>query len=252
MSAPLRTLLVDDERLARKRLRSLLAAHPEVSVVGEAGNVAEAAALAARERPALIFLDVQMPPATGFDLLPLLEPAPAIVFVTAHDEFAVRAFAASAVDYLLKPVDPARLVLALQHVRLRLAAQPDEAPPPDERPAAARLAVDDSLVLRDSGRIRRVRLGEIAALVAEGDYTRVHLATDRSMLVLRRMAAWEALLPMPPFLRAHRSLLVNLERVAGLDIASRDAGQLTLDAFGAPTLELGRVALAQLRAALPA
>src|SRR5688572_19652192 len=102
--SPLRALLVDDERLVRKHLRQLLAEHPAVTVVGEAGSVAEAATLARLHRPDVIFLDVQMPPTTGFDLLPLLEPAPAIIFVTAHDEFAIRAFAVSAADYLLKPV----------------------------------------------------------------------------------------------------------------------------------------------------
>lgn len=242
----LRALLVDDERLVRKHLRQLLAEYPAVSIVGEAGSVPEAAALAKQLQPDVIFLDVQMPPATGFDLLPLLEPAPAVVFVTAHDTFAVRAFAASAADYLLKPVAPERLALALQHVRhgrTALAAR--------ESTASPRLARDDAFILRDAGRLRRVRVRDIAAVVAQGSYTRVHLATERSMLVLRQMAAWEALLPTPLFVRADRSLLVNLERVAGLDIHSRTAGELTLDAFGAPPISLGRIALARLRAALP-
>lgn len=247
----LTALLVDDERLARKHLRQLLAAQPSVSVVAETGSIAEAAALATRLRPDVIFLDVQMPPENGFDLLPLLEPAPAIVFVTAHDEFAVRAFAASAADYLLKPADPERLALALQHVRQRRAAPPARAPLPFEAAASPRLGLDDALILRDTGRVRRVRLNDIAALVAVGDYTRVHFAAERPMLVLRRMAAWEALLPAPPFLRADRSLLVNLDRIAALDIQSRDAGRLTLAAHDTPCLALARVALASIRAALP-
>ncbi|HWL16567.1 MAG TPA: LytTR family DNA-binding domain-containing protein [Opitutus sp.] len=243
----LRALLVDDERLVRKHLRQLLAEHPSVTVAGEAASVAEAATLAAQLQPDVIFLDVQMPPATGFDLLPLLDPAPAIIFVTAHDEFAVRAFAASAADYLLKPVAPERLTLALQHVRQGrpFAASPTTPAEP------AHLDLDQALVLRDAGRIRRVRVSDIAALVAEGSYTRVHLAAERSMLVLKRMAAWEALLPAPPFLRLERSLLVNLDRIAGLDVRSRDSGVLTLDALNSPPLPLARVALVRLRAALP-
>lgn len=246
-SPQLRALLVDDERLGRKHLRQLLAEHPSVTVVGEAGSVPEAATLAAQLRPDVIFLDVQMPPATGFDLLPLLDPAPAIIFVTAHDEFAVRAFAASAADYLLKPVTPERLALALQHARhgrSPLASTPASA-------GDSRLAVDHSLILRDAGRVRRVRVGDIAALVAEGSYTRVHLATERPMLVFKRMTAWEASLPAPPFFRLERSLLINLDRVAGLDIRSRDSGELTLDALGSSPLPLARVALARLRTALP-
>jgi len=243
----LRALLVDDERLVRKHLRQLLAEHPTVTVVGEAASVAEAATLAAQLQPDVIFLDVQMPPATGFDLLPLLDPAPPIIFVTAHDEFAVRAFAASAADYLLKPVAPERLTLALQHVRQGrpFAASPANFAEP------ARLDLAQALVLRDAGRIRRVRVSDIAALVADGSYTRVHLAAERPMLVLKRMAAWEALLPAPPFLRLERSLLVNLDRIAGLDVRSRDSGVLTLDALNSPPLPLARVALARLRDALP-
>ena len=244
--ATLRALIVDDERLVRRHLHQLLAAHPEVTIVGEAGWVREAAELAKRLQPDVIFLDVQMPPATGFDLLPLLDPAPAIVFVTAHDEFAVRAFAVSAADYLLKPVEPARLALALQHVRQGRAAVSGGG-----SAAASGLRLDDAVILRDAGRLRRVRVRDVAAIVAEGSYTRVHLAAERPMLVLRRMAAWEALLPTPPFLRVERSLVVNIDRVAGLDIRSRDIGSITLDALGSPPLSVARVALARLRAVLP-
>jgi Response regulator of the LytR/AlgR family len=246
--APLRALLVDDERLVRKHLRQLLADHPTVTVVGEAVSVSEAATLANQLRPDVIFLDVQMPPATGFDLLPLLDPAPPIIFVTAHDEYAVRAFAASAADYLLKPVTPERLTLALQHVRY---GRPHAAASDTVAIASSPLAPDHTLVLRDNGRVRRVRVGDIAALVAEGSYTRVHLAAERPMLILRRMTDWESLLPAPPFLRLERSLLVNLDRIAALDIHSRDHAELTLDALASPPLPLARVALTRLRAALP-
>lgn len=244
----LRALLVDDERLVRKHLRQLLADHPTVTVVGEAVSVSEAATLATQLRPDVIFLDVHMPPATGFDLLPLLDPAPAIIFVTAHDEYAVRAFAASAADYLLKPVTPERLALALQHVRYGRPHVPAFGAP---TPAPSPLAPDHALILREAGRVRRVRVSDIAALVAEGSYTRVHLAAERPMLILRRMADWESLLPAPPFLRLDRSLLVNLDRIASLDIHSRDSAELILDALASPPLPLARVALTRLRAALP-
>lgn len=242
MNAPLRTLIVDDERLARKRLRSLLTAHPEVVVVGEAATIAEAAALAALERPELVLLDVQMPPATGFDLLPLLPaPAPAIVFTTAHDAFAVRAFEVSAVDYLLKPITPGRLAAALARVG---GARPGAAP--TRVPA---LTPEDTIILGAGDRVRRVALKEIAAVAAEGHYTRVYLAAEPAMFILRGIAEWAAQLPAPGFLRADRSLIVNLARVRALDVRSRDGAQLMLDAVGAP-LELGRAASARLRARL--
>lgn len=249
--SPLRALLVDDERLARKYLRQLLTEHADVVIVGEAASVAEAAAHAAELRPDVIFLDVQMPPASGFDLLPLLSPAPTVVFVTAHDQFAVRAFTASAADYLLKPVAPERLALALHHVRHGRSAH-HAAPVERSAPPAAPqpLDLDDTLILRDTARLRRVRLGDIAAIVAEGSYTHVHLAAERALFIPRSMSTWAPQLPTPPFLRADRSLFVNLARIARLDIRSRDEGQLTLDAAGAPRLVLRRVALTQVRAAL--
>ncbi len=242
MKPTLRTLVVDDERLARKRVRSLLAAHPEIVVIGEAANVREAAALAALERPGLVLLDVQMPPATGFDLLPLLpSPAPAIVFTTAHDVFAVRAFEVSAVDYLLKPISPERLAAALERVRAG-----DRSAPPF---LGAALASDETLILRSGDRIRRVSLTEIAAVVADGHYTRVYLAGEPPMFIQRGISSWSAQLPASAFLRVDRSLIVNLARVRALDVRSRDIAQLTLAALG-PPLELGRAATARLRAAL--
>ncbi|MBS0631188.1 MAG: response regulator transcription factor [Verrucomicrobia bacterium] len=237
MTAPLRTLLVDDERLARRALRSLLAAHPEVAIVGEAATVAEAAAVAAGQPVDLIFLDVQMPPGTGFDLLPLLSPPPAIIFVTAHDSHAVRAFEVSAADYLLKPLSPARLAAAIQRIRHRAPTAP------------APLRPDDTLVLRDRQRVRRVALAEIAAIEADGHYARVYLADEPPMFVQRGIASWAAQLPAPGFLRVDRSLIVNLARVRSLNLQSRSLTELSLMAGGNP-LRLGRVASARLRAAL--
>ncbi len=244
MKTPLRTLIVDDERLARKRLRALLAAHPEVSVVGEAASVPQAAALAASERPALILLDVQMPPASGFDLLPLLPaPPPAIVFTTAHDAFAVRAFTVSAVDYLLKPISPERLAAALVRV-----CQGREPAAPD---IAGTLAAHETLILRDGARLRRVPLTEIAAVSAEGHYTRVYLAKEPAMFILRGINSWAAQLPEREFLRVDRSLIVNLARIRALNICSRDVAMLTLESIGAP-FSLGRAAAARIRSALAA
>lgn len=239
MTAPLRTLLVDDERLARKALRSLLAAHPEIAIVAEASTIPEAAALASQQPLDLIFLDVQMPPDTGFDLLPLLSRPPAIIFVTAHDSHAVRAFEVSATDYLLKPLSPGRLAIAIHRIISRVPAPP----------ASALLRPDDTLVLRDRRRVCRVALAEIAAIEADGHYARIYLANDPPMFVQRGIATWAAQLPAPGFLRVDRSLIVNLARVRSLNLQSRSLAELTLMAGGNP-LRLGRAASARLRAAL--
>lgn len=243
MKPLLSTLVVDDEFLARKRVRSLLAAHPDVVVVGEAATIPEAAALAVSTRPALVLLDVQMPPDSGFDLLPLLPaPAPAVVFATAHDAFAVRAFDVSAVDYLLKPISPARLAAALARVRAGRA--------PTGPGSSAPFAPDETLILRDGDRVRRVPLADIAAVVAEGHYTRVCFMTEPAMFILKGINGWADQLPTPGFLRVDRSLIVNLARVQTLERLSRDEARLTLAAI-APPLILGRAAAVRLRAALP-
>jgi two-component system LytT family response regulator len=242
MTPPLRTLLVDDERIARKALRSLLAAHVEITIVAEAATIAEAAAIAAAHPLDLIFLDVQMPPATGFDLLPLLTSPPAIVFVTAHDTYAVRAFEVSAVDYLLKPLSPERLAAAIQRV-LHQAATP--ATPSVNSP----FQLEDTLILRDRSQVRRVALTDIAAIEADGHYARVYLANGPPMFVQRGIATWAARLPADGFLRVDRSLIVNLARVRSLEVRSRDVAELTLAAAGNPIV-LGRAASARLRAAL--
>jgi len=243
MTAPLRTLLVDDERLARKGLRSLLAAHSEITIVAEAATIAEAADQIARQPIDLIFLDVQMPPGVGFDLLPSLPstPRPAIIFVTAHERYAVRAFEVEAFDYLLKPVAPDRLAAAIQRVLGRSSAPPFPLAP--SQPAGA------MLLLRDRRHVRRIALTDIAAVEADGHYSRVYLANEPPMHIQRGIATWADQLPAPQFLRVDRSLIVNLARVHSLEVRSRDVAELTLVAGGNP-LALGRAASARLRAAL--
>lgn len=234
----IRALLVDDERLARKRLRDLLAAHPEVRILGEASSAAEAVSLCQREKPDVVFLDIHMPRLTGFDLLPELQPLPAIVFVTAHDRYAVRAFEMNAVDYLLKPVRPDRLALTLQ----RLSPQAP-APPPARTQC---LALDDTVILRGDGLMRMALVRHLIAIQAEANYTRVHLQGLPSMVLLRSLGEWARLLPHGPFLRIDRSLMVQLACVSALEIQSRDAAVLTLQGLPLP-LTLGRAASARLR-----
>jgi two-component system, LytTR family, response regulator len=236
MKSPGRVVIVDDERLARKYLKQLLADHDGVEVVGEADNIVDAARLCAQEGPDLLFLDIQMPGGSGFELLRGLEPAPRVIFVTAHSEYAVRAFDVQAVDYLLKPVAPERMQQALQRAGLL----------PGEAQA---LTLDDSVCLRDGTQVVVTPLRDIAVIEAQADYTRVRFASHPPLLVHRRMHEWETLLPDHAFARLDRSLFVNLGLIARLEADSRDAGRLFLSCARDP-LSLGRAAVARARALL--
>lgn len=242
MSRPLRALIVDDEPPARRWLRELLAAHPGITVEGEASSVSTAIKSAATLAPDVVFLDVQMPPGTGFDILPALPSGTRVVFVTAHDTYAIRAFDTNALDYLLKPVHPDRLAETVR--RLTLTAVETSAPRRVET-----LETDDLIPLRDGGMLRMVTVAEIAAIQAEAAYTRVILTGAPPMLVLRPIGEWERALRSPPFARIDRSLLVNLPRVRALDMRSRDESHLELDAVSQP-LVLGRTASQRLRSLL--
>lgn len=192
-----RALMVEDEDDAREYLRGLLKAHPDVEIVGEAENVTEAIGKFKELKPDLIFLDVQMPKRDGFSLLPELRPAPDIIFVTAYDTFAVKAFEVNAVDFLLKPISAERLALAL--ARLDLGAPRK----------AKRFAHDDRVFLYSDLEVRVVLAASITHIEAEENYSRVHMANHEPMLVRRTMAEWKRLLPRKYFLRVDRSTLVN-------------------------------------------
>lgn len=231
-----KVVVIDDERLARKYVKQLLAEHPSLEFVGEAENVSEGARLCEQAKPDLVFLDVQMPGADGFDLLARLNPLPKVIFVTAYAEYAVRAFDVQAVDYLLKPVAPERMLQALK----RAGALPGE---------AQALSLDDSVCLRDGTRVVVTPLRDIVAIEAQADYTRVRFAAHAPLLVHRRMREWESLLPESTFARLDRSLFVNLTAIARLESTSRDEGLLYLS-YDKDPLQLGRVAIGRARTLL--
>ena len=230
-------LLVDDERLARAELRALLAAHPEIEIVGEAESVREAAALAARLRPDAIFLDVQLRGETGFDLLASGEIDARVVFVTAHDAHALRAFDVNALDYLLKPVAPERLAASIARL-----AEPGD----DEGEAARRLEIGDFVFVPADGRPRFLRVSHIVAVRAAGDATTLLLADGGAPRVPRSLRAWEARLPERQFVRIHRESLVNLQYVERIEEWSHDAFHVHLRGRGEP-LVLSRRFAARLR-----
>jgi len=223
----MKALIIDDERLARLELRRLLGAHPEVEIVGEARGGEEALALIGKLGPDAIFLDIQMPGMSGFDLLERLEDLPQVIFTTAYDEYALKAFEVNVLDYLLKPVAPARLAAALARVR--------------PRTEPARL---EQVFVRDGDRCWIVRLPDIFLLESEGNYTRVHFASERP-LIRRSLNALEEQLDPAMFFRAGRKEIVNLKWIQKVDICV--AGGLAVTLRGGRTIEMSRRQSARLR-----
>lgn len=235
MSAPIRTLVVDDEPLAREGLRVLLERDEEVELVGECAQGREAVEAIRDLEPELVFLDVQMPEMDGFGVLAELEPdeMPAVVFVTAYDEYALRAFDVHALDYLLKPFDDDRFEAALKRAKAELERREDAAlgeklaalleDHTGERPAGAstRSERDDRLMIRSSGRVQFVNVGEVDWVEAAGDYVRLHVG-ERSHLLRETMKNMEDRLDAEQFVRVHRSTLVKLDYVK--EVVSSDAG----------------------------
>ena len=209
----MKALLVDDERLARNELRRLLKAHPDIEVVGEAVDVEDALEKAAALRPDILFLDIQMPGDDGFTLLEKLEPPlPLVIFTTAYDEFALKAFEFNALDYLLKPVDPNRLVAALEKIRLRgtgLAGEAEVAP-------SHRLTLEDKVFVREGDRCWFVPVKNIRLLESEGNYTRLHF-DDQKPQLFRSLTAMEERLEARHFFRANRKQVINLAWVEGIE-----------------------------------
>ncbi len=228
----MKALLIDDERLARNELRRLLAAFPQVVIAGEAANAKLAREQLAALKPDLIFLDVQMPGETGMEFLAALEPpVPHVIFTTAYDEFAVKAFELNALDYLLKPVDPARLAAALEKLRAKVGAPAA----PANRPA--RLAAEDKVFVREGDRCWFVEVKSIRLLESEGNYTRVHFDAAQPQL-FRSLNAMEERLDPKYFFRANRRQIINL---AWIDkIEPWFSGGLLVHLKGGAKVELSR------------
>ena len=231
----IRALLVDDEAPARSELRFLLGKHADVQVVGEAASAAEALALANAVHYDVVFLDVQMAGLTGLEAAPLVREQPrppAVVFVTAHPEYAVDAFAVEAFDYLLKPVDPERLARVIE--RLAESARPGAHDAVEKVPVVA------------GGRTELVDYDAIHYVQADGDYSRVH-TYDRSYLCTASLGELEEKLPGNRFARIHRSYLVNLAKVAAVKRAGPDRFRLALSDAGKTELDVARRQSRQLR-----
>jgi two-component system, LytTR family, response regulator len=217
-----RTLIVDDELLARERLRQLLAAEPEIEITGECSDGNAAVEAIQTKRPDLIFLDVQMPELDGFGVLEAIEadPAPVVVFVTAHDKFALRAFEVHAVDYLLKPFDRERFKTALDRALYRVkhregansAQQSQAAMIAELRPPSKPL---ERLAVKTSGKVIFVKVGDVDYIESAHNYVELHVE-KQSHLLRETLNAIEARLPADKFVRISRSVIVNIERVKEL------------------------------------
>ena len=224
MSKPprrLRTLIVDDEELARKVLRELLSAHEEIEIIAECKNGLEAVKAVSLHKPDLLFLDVQMPKLTGFDVLELIGNEISTIFVTAYDEYAMKAFEVNAVDYLLKPVGKDRLAEALHRVTARSG---EKLPAPAELTAASRPAGQfaERLVVKDGTRVTLIPAAKLEYAEAQDDY--VALASEgKKHLKQQTIASLEASLNPQEFVRIHRSYIVNLERVARIEPYGKDS-----------------------------
>jgi two-component system LytT family response regulator len=231
MMETLRAILVDDERPARVNLRALLAEHPEIEIVAEATDAEEAQERIEAERPDVVFLDVQMPGGGGFQLLERLRDPPAIVFVTGHDDYAIRAFEVNAADYLLKPVRPERLAQTIARLR-RQGSEPG-------RPTGP-YAPDDRVLIKTSRRCFFLPASQIAAIRAADNCSYVVSDKGEESLVRRSLKEWETTLPVDCFVVLDRRLLINWRRIDKWALQGR---KLEIWMAGTPApLQLGRSA----------
>jgi len=216
----LKAVIVDDEELARVFLKELLRSHTEIELVAECANGFEAVKRIAETQPDLVFLDVQMPKLDGFEVLELIEHRPAVIFVTAFDQYAMRAFDAHAVDYLLKPFSPERFERALERAKSRMgdrgatAELARAARAPEQRP--------ERIVVKDGTRVHIIPIDKLDYVEAQDDYVALHSA-GRSYLKQQPIGGVEAMLDPARFVRIHRSAIVNLERITRIEPYAKDS-----------------------------
>ena len=223
MADELRVIVVDDEEPARRLLREYLGDVTGISVIAECGNGFEAVKAVAEHDPDLMLLDIQMPKLDGFEVVELLERDLPIIFITAHDEHALRAFEVHAVDYLLKPYSAERLAEALERARERI--DREEQPPPLQELAAAARAEEDSLqriLVRDGSDVRVIQTDEVDYIEARDDAVAIHVGGS-AHLKAQRLSALEDRLDPKRFIRVHRSFILNLDRLRSIELYAKDS-----------------------------
>lgn len=232
----MKAIIIDDERLARTELRKLLQEFPEIEVVDEAANAEEGISKIENHNPDIIFLDIQMPGKTGFDLLAELDRSPQVIFTTAYDEYALKAFEVNALDYLLKPVEPRRLADAMEKLtkgrQLNTAARSG---PEQERTSL--LNEDDQVFVKDGERCWFVKLSEVRLFESVGNYAKVFFGPNKP-LILKSLNALEERLDDKVFFRANRKHIVNLRMIEKIEPYFN--GGLLLELKGGEKIEVSR------------
>ncbi len=231
----IKAIIIDDERLARNELKKLLLDFPEIEVIAEAANAAEGVEKIDSLNPDLIFLDIQMPGKTGFDMLSELERAPNVIFTTAYDEYALKAFEVNALDYLLKPVEPKRLADALQ----KLQVEEDKEPISDHTISINRSILNehDQVFVKDGERCWFVKLSDIRLFESVGNYAKVYFGPNKP-LILKSLNALEERLDEKVFFRANRKHIVNLRLIERIEPYFN--GGLLLEMKGGEKIEVSR------------
>ncbi len=235
----MKAIIIDDERLARQELKNLLAAYPEIQVVGEAANAEQAMEMIEKLNPDVIFLDIQMPGKNGFELLEEISGVPEVVFVTAFDEYAIRAFEVNALDYLLKPIQPSRLAETVKKILDKESLDKLETTAPTYL-----LSDKDQVFVKDGDKCWFVKLSEVRLLESEGNYVRVHFDKNHP-LILRSLNQLEERLDVRTFFRASRKYIINLKWVEGIE--NWFSGGLMVTLKGGERIELSRRQAARLR-----
>jgi two-component system LytT family response regulator len=227
----LKVILIDDERLARSELKRLLLDFPDIEVIAEAANANEGIEKIESLNPDLIFLDIQMPGKTGFDMLTQLEKAPHVIFVTAYDEYALKAFDVNALDYLMKPVEPKRLAEALLKVRQK---EEEERLSYNNRGV---LSEHDQVFVKDGERCWFVKLSDVRLFESVGNYAKVYFGSNKP-LILKSLNALEERLDEKAFFRANRKHIINVRKIEKIE--SYFNGGLLIDLAGGEKIEVRR------------
>jgi two-component system, LytTR family, response regulator len=228
----IKTLIIDDERLARNELKRLLESFPRIQVVGEAANAEEAIKLVDELHPDLLFLDIQMPGKNGFDLLTALETGvPEVIFTTAYDEYALKAFEFNAMDYLLKPIEPQRLAEAVRKV------EEIERAESDRQDDTKLLGENDQVFVKDGEKCWFVKLGKVRLFESMGNYVRLHF-DDQKPLILKSLNALDDRLEPKTFFRANRKHIINLQWIEKIE--PWFSGGLLVTLRGGEKIEISR------------
>jgi two-component system LytT family response regulator len=230
---PIKAIIIDDERLARNELKKLLAEHPEILIIDEASNVDEGIEKIELSSPELIFLDIQMPGKTGFDLLAELERSPKVIFTTAYDEFALKAFEVNALDYLLKPIDPTRLADAIKKLQAEIDLERASLSGIHRGP----LSEADQVFVKDGEKCWFVKLQDIRLFESVGNYAKVYFSTNKP-LILKSLNALEERLDNRVFFRANRKHIINLHWIEKIEPYFN--GGLLVELKGGEKIEISR------------